>query len=210
MTANLIKFLINRPYYQERSRNARCYLACDRLCRIQCFGQCSQLGQHWIVLLWWSKYTVRHPSLYRQWRTSNNHRYQLRTSQIKMVSCKTAIRGSADHGRSLAHTGQVLKFGKCLNRRILWKVTCCSRKTWRMGWRIAFRIFLWATQWPMQTLSNKPRPVLPRGLVLKPRWSEARGNAPYRRSGQYATSRSEKHPLDREKIDKTSAQVSQK
>ena len=65
--------------------------------------------------------------------TSNNHRYQLRTSQIKMVSCKTAIRGSADHGRSLAHTGQVLKFGECLNRRILWKVTCCSRKTWRMG-----------------------------------------------------------------------------
>ena len=51
----------------------------------------------------------------------------------KMVSCKTAMRGSADHGRSLAQTGQVLRFGECLNRRILWKVTCCSRKTWRMG-----------------------------------------------------------------------------
>jgi len=51
----------------------------------------------------------------------------------KMVSCKTAMRGSVVHGRSLAQTVQVLRFGGCLSRRILWKVICCSRKIWRMG-----------------------------------------------------------------------------
>ena len=47
----------------------------------------------------------------------------------KKVSCKIAMRGSAVHGRSLAQMGQVLTFSECLNRRILWKVTCCSHKT---------------------------------------------------------------------------------
>jgi len=58
-------------------------------------------------------------------------RFELLNS--KKVSCKTAMRGSAVHGRSLAQMDQVLRFGECLNRRILWKVTCCSHKTWRMA-----------------------------------------------------------------------------
>ena len=45
MTANLINVLINRPYYQERSNNARPYPACYRWHRIQCFGQWIPLGQ---------------------------------------------------------------------------------------------------------------------------------------------------------------------
>ena len=38
MTANLIKFLINRLYYQERSQNAQPYPACYRWYRIQFLG----------------------------------------------------------------------------------------------------------------------------------------------------------------------------
>lgn len=61
----------------------------------------------------------------------------------------------------------------------------------------------------MQTLPSKPNPVLPRVLGLPPLRCEARGKDPYQRSGLYATSRSAKHPLYREKIDKSRAQFSQ-
>ncbi|MDB4841713.1 hypothetical protein OAH73_03950 [Planktomarina sp.] len=47
----------------------------------------------------------------------------------KMVSCKTVILGSMDPAQSLAQTVQVLRFGGCLSRSILWKATCFSRKT---------------------------------------------------------------------------------
>jgi len=51
----------------------------------------------------------------------------------KMVLCKTVMLGSVDHGQSLAQMDQALRFGECLSRRILWKATCLSRKTSRMG-----------------------------------------------------------------------------